>query len=286
MTADTAYSTHIQGQQGDNIGMETTTFARILRGSFHRISQSIGATFRFVGRLGFGRSGGLAATRRAFPRRALTPLRMAMSLVVGSLLIGTGIALLTEARLGLGPFDVLASGLQPHLGLSLGQTVWTISGFLFIVAAVLGQRPSRWGIAYVGSIGFAIDAVSGSINGPASLFGRSLFVVAALATISAGISLVVHSGSTGGSLELLMKAGEVRGMDRRTVRTSLEVAVLVIGIALGGSFGPATIVIALGIGPALGVMGQALEDHSHGRMQRQRQLLDSPETRHPSAATR
>jgi len=207
---------------------------------------------------------------------------MALSLIIGSLFIGTGVALLTQANLGLSPYDVLASGLQPRLGLSFGQTVWSISAVLFVVAALLGQRPSRWGIAYVLSIGFAIDAVSGSINSPESLAGRVSFVVAALVTVAAGISLVVHSGSTGGSFELLMKAGEERGMDRRVVRTSLEVGVLALGIAMGGSFGPATILIALGIGPVLGVMGQALDDHSHGRMQRL--LLDSPESRHPSAA--
>jgi len=264
--------------------MEISKLARLFRASFFRLTAPLVATFRFVGRLGFGRQGALAATRRAFPARALSPLRKTISLVVGSLLIGTGVALLTQANLGLSPYDVLVSALQPRLGISFGETVWLISAVLFLIAGLLGERPSRWGIAYVLSIGFAIDAVAGSITSPESLGGRIAFVVAAVVTISAGISTVVHSGSTGGSFELLMRAGEARGKDRRVVRTSLEVGVLVLGISLGGSFGPATVAIALGIGPVLGVMGQALEDHSYGRMQRL--LLDSPESRHPSAAAR
>ena len=264
--------------------MQSTTLSRLARGSAFRISTSARSTLRFVGRLGFGRQGALAATRRAFPARAVTPLRRTISLVVGALLIGTGVALLTQANLGFSPYDVLVSGLMPRVGLTFGQTVWLISAVLFAIAALLGQWPSRWGLAYVLSIGFAVDAVAGSINSPASMLGRWTFVIAALLTISAGISLVVHSGSTGGSFELLMRAGEVRGMDRRVVRTSLEVGVLVLGIALGGSFGPATVLIAVGIGPVLGLMGQALEDHSYGRTQRLVQA--SPESRHPSAAGR
>ena len=68
---------------------------------------------------------------------------MAVSLFVGSTLIGTGVALLTRARLGLSPYDVLASGLTPRVGLSFGQTVWLVSAVLFLVCALLGQRPSR-----------------------------------------------------------------------------------------------------------------------------------------------
>lgn len=245
------------------------------------LGASLLRALRFVGKLGFGRQGGLAATRRLFPARAHTPALRAIALIVGSLLIGTGVALLTQARLGLSPYDVLVSGLQPRLGLSFGQTVWLISGTFFLIASVLGARPNRWGIAFVVSIGFAVDAVSGSINSPVSLVGRSVFVVAALFTIAAGVSLVVHSGNTGGSFELLMRAGEMRGFNRRNVRTALEVGVLVLGIALGGSFGPATVVIALGVGPMLGLMATALDDHAQGR--RMRQLNASPEARHPSA---
>ncbi len=236
----------------------------------------------FVGHLGFGRQGALVAGRRLFPARAHTPLRRAISLFAGSLFIGIGVSLLQQARLGLTPYDVLVSGLQPRLGLSFGQTVWVISAVLFAVAAMLRQFASRWGIAYVLANGVAIDALSGFINAPDSMFARWLFVALSLASLATGISLVVHSGSTGGAFELLTRAGDLRGLDRRWVRTSLEVSVFALGIVLGGTFGPATIVVALGIGPLLGVTSQALADHSRGRIIRQ--LEATPVQRHPSAA--
>lgn len=238
------------------------------RARFLRVPTSLVAALRFVGRTGFGRQGALVATRRMFPSAALSPARKAISLFFGSSLIGVGVVLLTQADLGLSPYDVLVSGLVPRLGLSFGQTVWAVSAVLFLIAALLGRRPSRWGIAYVFANGVAIDAIAGLINQPDSLAARWIFVGAALLAIAAGIALVVHSGSTGGAFELLTSAGEDRGLDRTVVRTSLEVSMLSLGIALGGSFGPATIVIALGIGPVLGLLGQALVDHSHGRARR------------------
>lgn len=236
---------------------------------------------KFIGRLGFGRQAALVAARRLFPARAHTPARRLASLIVGSLLIGTAVALLTQAKLGMSPYDVFVDGLAPRTGLSFGQTVWLISAGFFLIAALLGQRPSRWGIAYVLANGFAIDLVAGWVNSPDSLLARVTFVAAALVFLSAGISLVVHSGSTGGSFELLTRAGEVRGFDRRKVRTFLEVAVLTTGILLGGSVGPATVVVALAIGPLLNLTSQALEDHALGRSVRR--LNDNPALGHPSA---
>lgn len=232
------------------------------------VSTVLSAIIDHFGRLGFGRHGGLVAARRLFPARAHTPMRRLASLLIGSSFIGVAVTLLRQAELGLTPYDVLVSGLQPRLGLSFGQTVWAVSAILFAIAAILGQRPSRWGIAYTITNGFAIDVVSGWVNQPDSLLARYLFVGAAIAGLGFGISLVVHSGSTGGAFELLMKAGEERGLVRTRVRTALEVGALVTGLVLGGAFGVATFMVAFAIGPVLGLMSQALADHSEGRARR------------------
>lgn len=246
-------------------------FAPKLRGMTSANRRLLSAVRANFGRIGFSRHGVLAASRRLYPHSARTPARRLVSLGVGSSLIGIGVALLVQANLGLSPFDVLVSGLQPRLGISFGQTVWLISAVLFGAAALLGERPSRWGIAYVLANGLAIDAASELINAPSGMVGRVSFVFASLIVISAGISLVVHSGSTGGAFELLMRAAEKRGLPRGITRTGLEVSVLSLGIALGGSFGFATVVIATMIGPTLVVMGQALADHSAGREARVRE---------------
>jgi len=256
MTSSTAVTTSVQGPK-----------LRAMTSATRGLFDAVRSTF---GRVGFSRHGVLAASRRLYPHSARTPARRFISLGIGSSLIGVGVALLVQANLGLSPYDVLVSGLQPRLGISFGQTVWAVSAVLFAAAALLGEFPSRWGLAYVAANGLAIDAASGLINAPDSMVGRVLFVFASLISISAGISLVVHSGSTGGAFELLMRAAEKRGLRRSATRTGLEVGVLSLGIALGGSFGFATVAIAMLIGPTLVVMGQALADHSAGREARVR----------------
>lgn len=228
------------------------------------------AAISTIGRSGFSRHGVLAVSQRLYPHSARTPVRRMISLLLGSSMIGIGVALLKQADLGMSPYDVMVSGLQPRLGITFGQTVWLTSAVLFSVAMVLGQRPSKWGIAYVLLNGVAIDAASGLINAPGGLVGRVIFVFGSVAVISAGISLVVHSGSTGGAFELLMRAGEERGLPRVRTRVSLELGALLFGLTLGGKFGFATVVVALSIGPVLSVMGQALSDHAAGREARVR----------------
>lgn len=220
---------------------------------------------RAVGRVGVSRHGVLAASRRLYPHSATTPLRRLASLVIGASFIGVGVTLLVQANLGLSPYDVMVSGVRNHLPLSFGQTVWLCSAVMFGIAALLREFPSRWGIAYVVAVGFAIDGAADLINAPTHLSERVAFVFAGLVVIATGIALVVHSGSTGGSFELLMRAGENRGLPRAQVRTGLEVGVLVFGVLLGGSIGFATFVVAAGIGPLLVVIGQALSDHDAGR---------------------
>ena len=242
------------------------TFVRPFLSQMQTVLRALGWA---VGRLGISRMSGLATASRLYPQRARTPLRQAVSLLLGSSLIGVAVNLLIMADLGLSPYDVLVSGLSTVIPLSFGQIVWLVSAVLFAVAAALGQRPTRWGVGYVLANGVAIDLIAGLINEPTTLVGRGAFVLGAIGFVASGISLVVHSGTTGGAFELLMSAGELRGLTRSHVRTGLEFGVLALGLVLGGRAGIATVMIAASMGPLLNVTSQALADHSDGRRARQ-----------------
>jgi uncharacterized membrane protein YczE len=206
----------------------------------------------------------------------------ALSLIIGSSLIGIAVALLVEARLGLAPYDVLSSGISRSIGLSLGQASWLIAAGLTLVAILLGRRPSRWGIAYVFLNGLAIDAASGILQEPSSMALRIAFVPAGILTMAAGINVVLHSGTTGGPFELLAAAGEDRGVSAVKVRYGLDAGVLVSGVALGGSFGPATVAFGAFMGLTIMSGNQALADHRQGRAMRSKTELRSPRAVHRS----
>ncbi len=140
-----------------------------------------------------------------------------------------------------------------------------MSALLFGIAALLGQRPRLGGLAYVLMNGIAVDAALGLVVDPEPLTLRITFVVLGLFSIISGISLVVHSGLTGGAFELLMRAGQERGLDPIRVRASMELGILVAGVVLGGDFGIATVVFALAVGPVMRVVKQAMSDHRAGR---------------------
>jgi uncharacterized membrane protein YczE len=199
----------------------------------------------------------------------------ALSLIIGSSLIGIAVALLVEAGLGLAPYDVLSSGISQRVGLSLGQASWLIAAGLTSVAIVLGRRPSRWGIAYVFLNGLAIDAASGILQEPSSMSLRMGFVLAGIVTMAAGINVVLHSGTTGGPFELLAAAGEDRGVSAVKVRYGLDAGVLLSGVALGGSFGPATVAYGALMGVTIMTGNQALVDHRRGRAMRSKDEMRS-----------
>lgn len=216
----------------------------------------------------FSRHSALPELRRLIgPTSRSLAVRVA-SLAAGSTMIGTSVALLVQAGLGLPPYDVLSSGLAGRLGLTLGQSGWLIATTLFAIATLLGRRPSPWGVAYILGNGLAIDGVAHLLNQPESMIGRVVFLVSAAFVMSVGINLVLYSGTTGGPFELLMKAAEDRGISRMATRYALDGGVMVIGIALGGTFGIGTLAYALLMSLVLQVVSQVFADHRAGRRQR------------------
>jgi len=183
-------------------------------------------------------------------------------------MIGSSISLLVVADLGLPPYDVLSSGLGSMLGITLGQAGWIVAGTLFAAAAALGQRPSPWSIAYILANGLVIDATADLVNQPSTLVGQLGFLLAAIVIMSGGVNLVLFSGTTGGPFELLMTAGEHRGLSRVITRSALDTGVLIIGVAIGGAFGAGTIIYAALMGLVLQAVSQAFADHQAGRRQR------------------
>ncbi len=215
--------------------------------------------------IGLSRHSALSVARTLSTSRPPSVAVQAGALALGSGLIGVAVALLVEARLGLPPYDVLASGVSEGIGISLGQAGWALAAMLFAVATAFGRPPSVWGITFVFLNGLAIDAASGILQQPGSLIIRLLFVSAGIFVMALGINVVIHSGTTGGPFELLMAAGEDRGVSRLKVRYTLDIGVLVLGILFGGAYGPATLFYGAFMGLTILVVHQALQDYRDGR---------------------
>jgi len=229
--------------------------------------------------LGTSRHSATAVLRSIEPTVPRTLLYRATSLAIGSMLIGTAVGMLVQADLGLSPYDVLASGLSDRIGMSLGQAGWLMAAILFVLAGALGQPPSKWGLAYVFANGLATDASSGLISSPETLLGRATLALSAIVVMAIAINLVVQAGTTGGPFELLMKAGDARGVNPTSIRYGLDFGILLLGVLLGGTFGVATVLYAGLMGIVLKVISQAFDDHRYGRNSRTEDLASSKEVR-------
>jgi uncharacterized membrane protein YczE len=178
------------------------------------------------------------------------PVRRLAQLYAGLVLYGASMALQIRACLGLDPWDVFHQGVSDRTGLSFG-TVVIVTGAVVLVAWVpLRQRPGIGTVSNVFVIGIAVDASLALLPAAGS-------TTVGLAMLLAGIGLngVASGAYIGAGLGPGPRDGLMTGLVRRTggsvraVRTSIEVTVLAVGAALGGTVGLGTVLYALSIGP-------------------------------------
>lgn len=175
--------------------------------------------------------------------------RRLLQLNVGLVLFGVGIAFMLQSDLGLPPWDVLHQGLAEEFGLSVG--IWSIV-ISFVVLLLWLPLRERYGIGTVLNaiiIGAVIDLASLIIPQPESLVVAAVMVAGGILLIGLASGMYIGANLGPGPRDGLMTAVARRGPSIRATRWGLEVAVLITGILLGGTFGVGTIAFAVLIGP-------------------------------------
>lgn len=188
--------------------------------------------------------------RARFDLRAAAPRLPA--LIVGLVCFGLGIGLMVEAGLGLGPWEALNQGVARQVGLEIG-TVSVLLGIpILALWWPLGERPGIGTLLNVVLIGTATNATIALVPTPAdeALPVRVGLMAAGIAIIAVGSGIYLATDLGPGPRDGLMTGVHHRfGWSIRRARTAIELTVLAIGWALGGSVGLGTVVFALGIGP-------------------------------------
>lgn len=116
----------------------------------------------------------------------------------------------------------------------------------------LRQMPGLGTISNVICIGLAADASMALIPELDSLPVRIAFTVSGIVMNAIATSMYIGAGFGPCPRDGLMTGIHARlGWSIRSVRTSIEVSVLLIGCVLGGTFGVGTVVYALTIGPLI-----------------------------------
>lgn len=191
-------------------------------------------------------------------RPAVTRLRTSrLGLLVGGLfLFALGIVLTLQSGLGLGPWDVLHQGLSKRLPLTFGQSGILVGAVLLTLVVLLHERPGLGTIANIVLIGLFIDLIlwTGLVVdlADAALVTRVLMDIIGVVSVGLGSALYIKAGLGAGPRDSLMLAlHRITGRRIGLVRTGIELSVLLLGWALGGTVGVGTAIFALGIGPAV-----------------------------------
>lgn len=177
-----------------------------------------------------------------------------LSLVLGLFACAAGIVLLLESGLGLSPWDVLHQGLADHTPLSFGITNIVVGAAVLGAAWALGARVGPGTVANAVLIGLFVDLLL-RVDGVAGLDDSALGVriallAAGLVCFGVGSAFYIGADLGAGPRDSLMLVLSARtGVRIGAVRAGLEVAVTVLGFALGGTVGIGTLAFAFGIGP-------------------------------------
>jgi uncharacterized membrane protein YczE len=193
-----------------------------------------------------------------------------VKLVFGLCLFGVGIWLGLQARLGVGPWDVLHGGLADKLGLPFGRTAIGVSVVVLLIALAAKVRPGIGTVLNVVLIGVVIDVMLGTGlldgvgDGPMAL--RLLTTATGIVSVACGSALYLGAHLGPGPRDGLMVAIHERtGWPVGAARAALECSVLVLGVLLGGPVGIGTIAFALGIGPTMQLAFRVLRQRPIGR---------------------
>ena len=180
-------------------------------------------------------------------------------LFAGLALFGVGEGALVAAGLGNAPWTVLAQGVARRTPLDIGGATIVVSLIVLLGWIPLRQRPGLGTVGNVVVIGVVLDVASRVLPRPHALPWQLLQVAAGIVTIAVASALYLTANLGPGPRD-----GWMTGLHRQTgigiatVRTTIEICALVLGIALGGHAGIGTVAFAVLVGYALAAIFRIL----------------------------
>ncbi len=199
-------------------------------------------------------------------------------LLLGLVVFGVGIAMMVNADMGLGPWEAFHQGIARQTGLAIG-TVSILLGIPIIALWwPLGERPGIGTVCNVLLIGTSTNVGIALLPVPPvdAVAVRFAMMLGGVVVIAIGSGLYLSTDLGPGPRDGLMTGLHHRfGWSIRRARTAVELTVLVLGWALGGTVGLGTLVFAFGIGPLVQItLGIFDREDRVGRRRRARLEAD------------
>ena len=183
-------------------------------------------------------------------------------LVFGLFLFGLGESLLITSSAGVGPYTVLAQGISNLSGWSIGLSTFVSSIFVLLMWIPLKQKPGMGTILNAFIIALTLEFSIYYLPYPETYPMQILQVVVGVLIIGIGSGFYLIANLGAGPRDGLMI-----GLQKKTnlpiysIRTIIEVSVVIVGWIMGGVVGLGTAIFAFGVGPSvalgLSIVGKA-----------------------------
>lgn len=175
-------------------------------------------------------------------------------LTFGLSIFGLGDSLIIQSNLGNAPWSVLAQGLSRQFDISIGTATFVVSAVVLSLWIPLRERPGLGTVSNMLFIAIAIDLGLSVFPKPENLALRMSYVFLGIALIGVGSALYITCGLGPGPRDGWMTAIHFRsGIPVARVRMSIEVTILILGWALGGTVGLGTALFAALIGYSVAI---------------------------------
>ena len=178
--------------------------------------------------------------------------RRLLQLYIGLVLYGVSTAMFVRANLGADPWNVFHLGVAQIFSLNIGMVMIGVGALVLLLWIPLRQKPGLGTISNVIVLGLAADAALALMPPIESLVARSILLFAAILVNAIATGMYIGAGFGSGPRDGLMTGINARtGWSVRSVRTAIELTVLLAGWLMGGTFGVGTVLYALAIGPLI-----------------------------------
>ncbi len=176
--------------------------------------------------------------------------RRIIQLLIGLFLYGIAISMMVRAGIGVSPWDVLAQGLSLKTGIPFGLITNLVGLVVLLFWIPLRQRPGLGTVLNVLLVGPAAQLGLWLIPQQTEPWVQVALFTAGLLLLAVATGLYIGPRLGPGPRDGLMTGLHARtGWPIWSVRTGIEVTVLIIGWTLGGNVGVGTLAFALLVGP-------------------------------------
>ena len=177
--------------------------------------------------------------------------RKVIQVLVGTTLIGTGVALNFSSNLGLGPWGVFHEGISLNTSLTFGNAIIATGIFVTLLWIPLKQKPGIATLVDIFWIGTVADLVISLDLNAETLVLKWIFVFIGILCIGSGTAIYVGADMGSGPRDGVMVGLESKGLKIGMARNVIEVTALTLGWLLGGTVCLSSVVIAISIGPVV-----------------------------------